>query len=244
MIKTASPRSLMSTSSLHSRPAPASLPQRLPASYLAKRAGKIKFERYLHINLVPLVLETTGRTDCHAKKFISSTTRDAHQPSLTIRDTWSAVWSVLHSVTLSHSVTFHFSHHFLSLSLLVAFRSLSLPLRTLPCLTTHSCTVSGNMPLRRGSHRGRPPLADRNRLVAIPHDDVRKSQHLFQRAKREKNMNPCFWTRGMVPAEWMRPEKWSSHACRTTPPCWKRPGRGPLLKRSCASTLRVGSGGP
>ena len=28
-----------------------------------------------------------------------------------------------------------------------------------------------------------------------------KSEHLFQRAKREKNTSPRFWTRGMVPAE-------------------------------------------
>ena len=40
-------------------------------------------------------------------------------------------------------------------------------------------------------------------INAIPHDDVRKSQHLFQRAKCEKNSSPCFWTRGLVPAEWM-----------------------------------------
>ena len=38
---------------------------------------------------------------------------------------------------------------------------------------------------------------------AIPHDNLRKSQHLFQRAKSEKNSCLCFWTRGMVPAEWM-----------------------------------------
>ena len=33
-------------------------------------------------------------------------------------------------------------------------------------------------------------------ISAIPHHNVRKSQHLFQRAKREKNTCPCFWTRG------------------------------------------------
>ena len=40
-------------------------------------------------------------------------------------------------------------------------------------------------------------------INAIPHDNVRTSQHMFQRAKREKHTSPCFWTRGMVPAEWM-----------------------------------------
>ena len=37
-------------------------------------------------------------------------------------------------------------------------------------------------------------------INAIPHD---RSQHLFQRAKRDKNTSSCFWSRGVVPAEWM-----------------------------------------
>ena len=40
-------------------------------------------------------------------------------------------------------------------------------------------------------------------INGIPHDNIRNFQHLFQRAKREKNTSPCFWTRGMVPAEWL-----------------------------------------
>ena len=48
-------------------------------------------------------------------------------------------------------------------------------------------------------------------IDAIPHDNIRKSQHLFQRAKREKNTSPCFWTRGMVPAEWVEvPAAWEA----------------------------------
>ena len=35
------------------------------------------------------------------------------------------------------------------------------------------------------------------------HDNIRKSQHLFQFAKREKNTSPCLWTRGIIPAEQM-----------------------------------------
>ena len=37
---------------------------------MAKRAEKVKFDRYPHINLVPFILETTGRPGSHAKKFI------------------------------------------------------------------------------------------------------------------------------------------------------------------------------
>ena len=40
-------------------------------------------------------------------------------------------------------------------------------------------------------------------INAIPHDNTRNSQHLFQGAKREKNTSLCFWTSGMVPVEWM-----------------------------------------
>ena len=47
---------------------------------MAKRAKKIKFERYPHINLVPFVLETTGCPAYHAKNFISSLMKDADQP--------------------------------------------------------------------------------------------------------------------------------------------------------------------
>ena len=48
-------------------------------------------------------------------------------------------------------------------------------------------------------------------IHAVPQDDNRKSQHLFQRAKREKNTSPCFWSRGTVPAEWMEvPAPWDA----------------------------------
>ena len=44
---------------------------------LAKRAEKNKFDRYPHINLVPFILETTGRPGPHARKFINFLLRDA-----------------------------------------------------------------------------------------------------------------------------------------------------------------------
>ena len=40
-------------------------------------------------------------------------------------------------------------------------------------------------------------------IHAIPNDNIRRSQPLLQRAKREKNSSRCFWTTGTVPAEWM-----------------------------------------
>ena len=53
----------------------------------AKRAEKNKFDRYPQINLVPFILETTGRPGPHARKFISYLMRDADNPPLAIRDT-------------------------------------------------------------------------------------------------------------------------------------------------------------
>ena len=38
---------------------------------MAKRAEKNNFDRYPHINLVPFILETTGRPGPHARKFIN-----------------------------------------------------------------------------------------------------------------------------------------------------------------------------
>ena len=73
--------------------------------HMAMRAEKIKFERYPHINLVPFILETTGRPGYHAKKFISTLMKDADNPSLAIRDTWSAVQSVLHSAISKQQLT-------------------------------------------------------------------------------------------------------------------------------------------
>ena len=59
------------------------------------RAEKTKFDRYPHINLVPLILETTGRPGPHARKFMNYFLRDADNQSLAIRDTWSTIQSVL-----------------------------------------------------------------------------------------------------------------------------------------------------
>ena len=47
---------------------------------MAKRAEKTKFDRYPHINLVPFILETTGRPGSHARKFINYLLRDADNP--------------------------------------------------------------------------------------------------------------------------------------------------------------------
>ena len=58
--------------------------------HTAKRAEKSKFDRYPHINIALFVLETTGRPGPHAM-------RDADNPPPAIRDTWSAIQSVLHS---------------------------------------------------------------------------------------------------------------------------------------------------
>ena len=49
---------------------------------VAKRAEKAKFDRYPHINLVPFILETTGRPGSHAKKFINYLLRDADNPPI------------------------------------------------------------------------------------------------------------------------------------------------------------------
>ena len=54
---------------------------------MAKRAEKTKFDRYPHINLVPFILETTGRPGPHARKFINYLLRDADNPPIGIRDT-------------------------------------------------------------------------------------------------------------------------------------------------------------
>ena len=57
---------------------------------MAKETEKNTFDIYPHINLVPFILETTGRPGPHARKFISYLMRDADNRSLAIRDTWSA----------------------------------------------------------------------------------------------------------------------------------------------------------
>ena len=70
-----------------------------------QESGKNKFDRYPHINLVPFILETTGRSGPHAKKFISHLLRDADNPPLAIRDTWSTIQSVLYSATSKQQLT-------------------------------------------------------------------------------------------------------------------------------------------
>ena len=58
---------------------------------MAKGAEQIKIDRYPHVNLVLFILEATGRPGYHVKKFTNNTMNDADNPSLAIRDTWSAV---------------------------------------------------------------------------------------------------------------------------------------------------------
>ena len=71
----------------------------------AKRAEKSKFDRYPHINLVPFILETTGRPGPHARKFINYLLRDADNPPIAVRDTWSTIQSVLHSAISKQQLT-------------------------------------------------------------------------------------------------------------------------------------------
>ena len=68
-------------------------------------ANKSKFDRYPHINLVPFILETTGRPGPHARKFINYLLRDADNPPVAVRDTWSAIQSVLHSAISKQQLT-------------------------------------------------------------------------------------------------------------------------------------------
>ena len=49
-------------------------------SYMAKREEKKKFDRYPRINLVPFILETTGRPGYHAQKFIKYLFSDTDHP--------------------------------------------------------------------------------------------------------------------------------------------------------------------
>ena len=72
--------------------------------YGQERAEKTKFDRYPHINLVPFILETTGRPGPHARKFINYLLRDADNPPIAVRDTWS-IQSVLHSAISKQQLT-------------------------------------------------------------------------------------------------------------------------------------------
>ena len=67
---------------------------------------KSKCHRCPHINLVPFILEITGGPGPHARKFISYLLRDADNPPLAIRDTWSAIQKCAphsHPQTTTHS---------------------------------------------------------------------------------------------------------------------------------------------
>ena len=67
-----------------------------------------------------------------------------------------------------------------------------------------SCDRSGAVP-RDSFH----PIRSCPVINVIPDDNIRKSQHLFHRFKFEKDTSPCFWSRGMVSAEWMEvPAVW------------------------------------
>ena len=72
---------------------------------MAKRAEKNKFDSYPHINLVPFILETTGQPGPHARKFINYLLRDADNPPIAVRDTWSTIQSVLHSAISKQQLT-------------------------------------------------------------------------------------------------------------------------------------------
>ena len=65
--------------------------------YMAKREEKKKFERYPRINLVPFILEATGRPGYHAQKFIKQLYSDADHPPTAIRDAWTAIQTTLHN---------------------------------------------------------------------------------------------------------------------------------------------------
>ena len=65
--------------------------------YMAKREDKKKFDRYPRINLVPFILETTGRPGYHAQKLIKLLFSDTDHPPTAIRDSWAATQTTLRS---------------------------------------------------------------------------------------------------------------------------------------------------
>ena len=65
--------------------------------YMAKREEKKKFDRYPRINLVPFILESTGRPGYHARKFIKHLYGDTDHPPTAIRDAWAAIQTTLHN---------------------------------------------------------------------------------------------------------------------------------------------------
>ena len=62
---------------------------------MAKREEK--FDRYPSINLIPFILETTGRPGYHAQKFIKKLYSEADHPPTAIRDAWTAIQTTLHN---------------------------------------------------------------------------------------------------------------------------------------------------
>ena len=65
--------------------------------HMAKREEKKKFDRYPRINLVPFILESTGRPGYHARKFIKFLYNDADHPPTAIRDAWTPIQTTLRS---------------------------------------------------------------------------------------------------------------------------------------------------
>ena len=63
---------------------------------MAEREEKKKFARYPRINLVPFILETTGRPGFHAQKFIKLLFADTDHPPTAIRDAWAGIQTTLH----------------------------------------------------------------------------------------------------------------------------------------------------
>ena len=66
-------------------------------SYMAKREEKKKSDRYPRINLVPFILESTGRPGYHAQKFIKHLYDDTDHPPTAIRDAWATIQTTLHN---------------------------------------------------------------------------------------------------------------------------------------------------
>ena len=64
--------------------------------YMARRAERNKFSRYPGHNLIPFVLETTGRPGYHAKQFIQHLAADHEPQSVVVRKIWSSIQGVLH----------------------------------------------------------------------------------------------------------------------------------------------------
>lgn len=66
------------------------------AGYMARRAERNQFGRYPGHNLIPVVLETTGRPGYHGKQFIQHLAADHEPQSVVISEIWACVQGVLH----------------------------------------------------------------------------------------------------------------------------------------------------